>query len=250
MSKLTIASVIRAYIVQGCTTEQILAKVKELFPNSNTSAACVAYYRSKAKKEGKLPAKKAEEAPKVPALNKPMLPIYTAKNIVTFNGMEGGGFNASLYRDGKRVAHVIDDASGGPLIVDWLDKEKAEWEVVGHSGAIITVKGTAEEKFLVEYLKTLPPMETDFVGSDGEDVTLDWNVDLFVSEIVNAQITFNKMKKDMKKNVFYIGKDGHLMRMKCEGNVAVYNQLRTRFQASIIFNELSDEQLMAEIKKL
>lgn len=255
MSKVTIASVIRAYIVQGCTTEQILTKVKELFPDSNTSAACVAYYRSKAKKEGKLPAKKAAEAPKaeapkVPALNKPMLPIYTAKNIVTFNGMEGGGFNASLYRDGKRVAYVIDDASGGDIIVDWLDKEKAEWEVTTHSGEVITVKGTAEEKFLMDYLKTLPPMETNFVGSDGEDVTLDWNIDLFVSEIVNAQITFNKMKKDMKKNVFYIGKDGHLMRMKCEGNAKVYEQLRTRFQASIIFNELGDEQLMAEIKKL
>ena len=39
---------------------------------------------------------------------------YTIKNLKTFKGMEGmGGFNLSLYRDGKKIGMVINDDCGG-----------------------------------------------------------------------------------------------------------------------------------------
>lgn len=53
--------------------------------------------------------------------------MYTVKNIKTFRGMEGSGFSASIYRDGKNVGEVTDDASGGPMQFFWntRDEEKA-----------------------------------------------------------------------------------------------------------------------------
>ena len=64
--------------------------------------------------------------------------MYTVKGIKAFEGMEGPGFNADLYRDGTRVAHVRDMGNGGPM--------DFEWEAMG------------EEARLREYAKTLPPL--------------------------------------------------------------------------------------------
>lgn len=38
---------------------------------------------------------------------------YAVKNVKTFQGMEGEGFTASLYLDGKRIGLVRDSAYGG-----------------------------------------------------------------------------------------------------------------------------------------
>ena len=46
---------------------------------------------------------------------------YTLSSIKTFIGREGHGFNATLKRDGKVVALARDDASGGPMNIDWKD---------------------------------------------------------------------------------------------------------------------------------
>jgi hypothetical protein len=47
---------------------------------------------------------------------------WHVKNVKTFVGMEGGGFNCTLYHGKKKVALVIDDASGGPLMFHWEDQ--------------------------------------------------------------------------------------------------------------------------------
>lgn len=46
------------------------------------------------------------------------------KNIKTFTGTKGYGFECSLYIDGIRAAHVLDAADGGEANFNWLSKEK------------------------------------------------------------------------------------------------------------------------------
>jgi len=48
---------------------------------------------------------------------------WSVKNVKTFRGREGHGFNASLYFMNKRVALVYDDASGGPVVFEWKDRD-------------------------------------------------------------------------------------------------------------------------------
>jgi len=43
------------------------------------------------------------------------------RGVKTFKGMEGGGYNATVYAAGKKVAELIDDATGGPLMVHVVD---------------------------------------------------------------------------------------------------------------------------------
>ena len=40
---------------------------------------------------------------------------YTIKGLKTWNTHDGGGFQVSLYADGKRIAEVTQDGHGGPL---------------------------------------------------------------------------------------------------------------------------------------
>lgn len=44
---------------------------------------------------------------------------YTLAKIKSFLGNEGHGLNATICRDGKPIAFVLDDANGGPIQVDF-----------------------------------------------------------------------------------------------------------------------------------
>lgn len=90
--------------------------------------------------------------------------IYTVKNVKTFEGMEGIGFNASLYQGGKKIAFVIDDATGGDLQIQWHDK-------------------TAKTA-LLEYINTLPDCDIDGTGEH----LVSMSVDIFISELVNQHM--------------------------------------------------------------
>lgn len=121
----TIADTIRSAISAGKTNEEVLAAVKAAHPGSNTSPACVSYYRSKMKKTGaNLPA--APKAPKQTPIAKATTAAvghgYTVKGVKSFRGNEGYGFNATLYKDGKAIAFVYDDANGGCYMYEWKDK--------------------------------------------------------------------------------------------------------------------------------
>lgn len=49
--------------------------------------------------------------------------MYSVIKVKTFEGMEGKGFNATLCRDGKPIAFVIDEGCGGCYLWRWLVKD-------------------------------------------------------------------------------------------------------------------------------
>ena len=71
------------------------------------------------------------------------------KNVKTFLGMEGHGFNASFYLDGKKLALIIDSAQGGCLDYHFEGKTFEQRET--------------NEKLFNAYIDSLPPeaMPTD-----------------------------------------------------------------------------------------
>ena len=84
---------------------------------------------------------------------------WSIKNLKTFIGMEGQGFNVSLYEGNKLVAFVIDDARGGPLMFQWKDK-------------------TAKDR-LNALVASLPP-----VGFEGTNLKTAVTADIFVGDLV------------------------------------------------------------------
>lgn len=73
--------------------------------------------------------------------------MYTLTKIKTFIGREGYGLNADIERDGRKVAFVLDDASGGEVRVDFfvgMRSDGAEQRKAAHEFALAWYK-TAEE---------------------------------------------------------------------------------------------------------
>jgi len=131
--------------------------------------------------------------------------IYEVKNVKTFKGMEGDGFNASLYRNGKKVAFVIDSANGGEYNFQWVDwkSPRADINITDYKGEPHTFKGSPEEKILYEHIETLPLEKSEY-SPDGMKA----DTDTFVSDLVSKYVSEGWMKRQLKKKyLFQIGKE-------------------------------------------
>jgi len=128
---------------------------------------------------------------------------YIVKNVKTFIGIEGQGFNASLYRNGKKVAFVIDSANGGNFNFSWEDwkKPKVDINITTDNGKPHTFKGTPEEKIFYEFIETLPKEKNSYFP-DGMKI----NPDIFISELVEKFEEERYIKRNLKtKYLFQIG---------------------------------------------
>lgn len=103
---------------------------------------------------------------------------WQVKNVKTFQGMEGGGFNCTLYRDGKKQAVVVDDATGGPFWFDWVAKE-------------------AERSFK-SYCQSLPKWGKEY-GHEEDD--LDVTPDIAVSELIERYEEEKRLRRRCKTKI-------------------------------------------------
>ncbi len=108
-------------------------------------------------------------------------PEYSVKNVKSFMGMEGLGYECSLYLDGKKIGTVTDTANGG--IADfYLEK--------------------GEKEKLDNYCKTLPK---------NEEYDIEVDCDIFLSELVdnfeNEKRETTRFKRLCKTKTVYLLKD-------------------------------------------
>ena len=128
---------------------------------------------------------------------------YKVKNVKTFMGTEGHGFNASLYRDGKKVAFIIDSAQGGCYDFQWTDWKEPKVNIINHKGKPYTFLGTPEEKILYKLVEKLPKTKSE-IFPDGMKETIDG----FVAKIIDDFELKQKLKRACKKSyLFQIGKE-------------------------------------------
>lgn len=131
------------------------------------------------------------------------LKAYSVSGLKTFTGMEGQGFNANLLRQGRKVATVRDDASGGPLWVEWEDRLTTATVEYWHRDYDTKVdeirerKGTIEEAKLSQIAISLP----DIVHSD---YTLKQDIDLLIEDIVNVALEEKTLKGRLSKAILFV----------------------------------------------
>lgn len=100
---------------------------------------------------------------------------YTIKNLKTFKGREGmGGFNTSLYRDGDKIATVVNDDSGGETYFDFTSN--------------------TERELLQILCKSLPPQAPDEYFPDGLAVDMDMFIHILVGEYEQEKYYRRKCK--------------------------------------------------------
>jgi len=120
---------------------------------------------------------------------------YTVKNIKTFVGHDGQGFNLSLYHNGEKVAFVIDLAYGGDFDYQWVDwkEPKVDINITNYKKEPVCFKGTPEEKLIYELVETLPLEKSD-TFPDGIKETVDGFVASILEKLESEQWN-RKLKK-------------------------------------------------------
>ena len=118
--------------------------------------------------------------------------MLQVKNVKSFIGMEGHGFNCSLYLDGKKVAFVIDDANGGEFHYQWEGKTPQD--------------RTRNEKEVMAVIDALPP---EIIEEDAEP----WKkslypegfrkikIDVYVGRLVDDYENNKKLERQKKTSV-------------------------------------------------
>lgn len=123
---------------------------------------------------------------------------YEVRNVKGFMGMDVPGYNATLYRDGVKVALVIDEGSGGETQFQWLDWQAPKVEVPwqDYQGKPWSVHCTPEEAKLYEFIrgKTWDSKVSGKVQMD---------IGMFVSGLVDEYENAKRFKRICKDKVLF-----------------------------------------------
>lgn len=175
----------------------------------------------------------------------PVAPIYTIKNLKTFRSNDGGGFNASLYRDGTKVADVDDEGNGGSLMFHWLDHKAPRVALTRPShvrtapGATYTRHATPEEARLLAYADTLPPIKAHGLVIPEDEETV-------VSSLVADHEFMAKARRAFKTKVVGIQGDAMVTvnRPPTPENIA---RVRAQHPAITVVSDLPVDDALAMI---
>ena len=161
---------------------------------------------------------------------------YTVKNVKTFRGMEGPGYNANLYRNRKKVAQVDDDAQGGPLRYHWLDyaSPRVPLTIINHEGKPWEMKVTPEEKLFIAHVRahTKERFEPE---------------DMFVHNLVDGVLEDRQYKKWCRTKVCFRLKkhaDGEWATIKGKYNAAYRRHLQSKYGDDLV--EILNERFTKE----
>ena len=102
----------------------------------------------------------------------------TIKGLKNWQTRDGGGYQFNLYRRGKKIAFVHEDGNGGPLQIDWFDKQS--------------------EQDIKAYAKTLPKIQMEDM-----DLALSVTVDIFLDDLVSEYEWEKKLNRHRKQGVLF-----------------------------------------------
>ena len=182
---------------------------------------------------------------------------YTVKNVKTFIGNEGHGFNATLHRGKKKVAFVCDDASGGDVHFDWVPEyskipsgsfnfSKAEESVVSE------IFSDEEEKLFSSHCKSLPPLELDLGGGETESVSQ--SPDVAVTKLVNHFLAVKDAKKFLKKVTVFCKSSTDIFGYKidpCQLTDGLRRKILAQYpsaEGAVILNDLPFEEVVERLE--
>ena len=166
---------------------------------------------------------------------------YSVSKIKTFTGMEGRGYNATLLRDGKAVADFRDDATGGPVWFDWLDRDaKATVKTVNHKDEPHEYAGTVEEAAFVAYCLTLPKWTY-------ADMTAFQSPDMVVDNLLNAAEVEKSLKRMFKTKLVFVndGKEFSYGAKDKRDPLTLVDELKRKYPKAIILNLMPLEEAVA-----
>lgn len=126
---------------------------------------------------------------------------YTIKGLKTFRGTDGHGFNAHLYRDGVKVAFVINAGTGGDTTFEWVDfkEPRIDVQMTDYNGQPYTMQCTPEEAKLHEFVKGKTCYYMPEWNNENEPLTPEF----LIMELVDKMENERRFKKMCKTKVLF-----------------------------------------------
>jgi hypothetical protein len=127
-------------------------------------------------------------------------------------GTEGYGYNCNLYRDGKKVAEVVDTADGGAVNFYWEAKGEAE--------------------LFRQYALTLPPIDMSRWGMANVPQDIDTAIGGLVDEYENTK----RLKKLCSTNWVYKFKNHKSDEIACfkKNHPDIRKVIETKYEGQIV----------------
>ena len=157
---------------------------------------------------------------------------YEVKGVKSFLGREGYGFNATMYRNGKRIAFVVDSADGGDYDWDWVDRK--------------------EEIILQTNVDTLPKVAIGCrkwqFGAGGDDLTID--IDWFISGLVEKFENDKAFRTKCKSKTLFIlhsHQEGQYMIDPSPYTAGVKTKIESEYGADL--KEIVNERFMKPVSE-
>lgn len=150
-------------------------------------------------------------------------PTFEIKKVKNFMGSDCPGYNLDLWMDGKLIAHVINDGSGGDTNFTYVENGKE----VFHSET---------QKRFEDYCKSLPALESEY---SPEGLAMD--AALFVDELLTKYDTEKKLKRAVQKHLVFKttkNKKGEYMSSSRPYSLAEKSILVAKYPGAIVLNEI------------
>lgn len=128
-------------------------------------------------------------------------PAYTIRNVKTFMGHEGPGYNIVLLRDGQKVAEVIHEGNGGEPYIYWQDieAEQVKANVTNNKGEPLSFFSTPEGKIFYEFLETLPRQKATEEMKEYFPDGLKMDEDLYMWQLLEEHEQAKEVKRYLNK---------------------------------------------------
>lgn len=122
---------------------------------------------------------------------------YEVKNLKTFMGMDCPGYNATIYRDGVKVAFVIEEGNGGPLNIRWADEAAGRVDIpwFNYKDEPMTYRATKEEALMMESIRG------QTWDCNGKMIQKD--LDIYIGELVNEMENTKRFKRICKTKTLF-----------------------------------------------
>ena len=127
---------------------------------------------------------------------------YCVKAVKSFEGSDGYGFNANLYRGKKKIAFVRDMGCGGEVDIDWLieklPKPEREYDSEKeYKKAWAKYKAERQEEIdlLKAHVATLPSVKSNFFPDQPLKIDMGW----FITDCVSKWELDKEVKKIAKQ---------------------------------------------------
>lgn len=159
------------------------------------------------------------------------MPTYTVSNVKTFKGRQGEGYSCDLLADGRKIADVLEGASGGPLGVEFY-----------YSAKITPAAAALDEGVFKAFL-------LEKFGAD--EIEPEY---AFIEDIVGVHLQHKQLASKLKREILIVTDDNKIYgwNSKKHPENTIRKMITEKYPKAFVLNDMDIEdafELVMQVQK-